>query len=79
MPDDTIPNTPNDVTNSPQESQPKKVQKIVFSLPVDHVGTTVYVKGWKFEENSNAPIVIIHDLGELPYLVLLSLEPVEDV
>ncbi len=51
-------------SNSDTESTATKVQKIVFSLPVDHTGTTVYVKGWRQETNQNPPIVIIHDLGE---------------
>src|SRR5690606_30753211 len=34
------------------------------SLPVDHHGTTVYVKGWRRPENTKPPIVIAHDLGE---------------
>lgn len=43
------------------------VQKIVSSLPVDHYGTSVYVKGWRPETPPSAdrhPILIVHDLGE---------------
>lgn len=40
------------------------LQKIVSSLPVDHAGTTVYLKGWRLEGSERPPIVIVHDLGE---------------
>lgn len=40
------------------------LQKIVSSLPVDHAGTTVYLKGWRLEQTTQPPIVIVHDLGE---------------
>ncbi len=40
------------------------VQKIVSSLPVDHSGTSIYVKGWKHPACMGHPILIVHDLGE---------------
>lgn len=40
------------------------LQKVVSSLPVDHAGTTVYVKGWRREQSERSPIIIVHDLGE---------------
>ena len=40
------------------------VQKIVSSLPVDHAGTAVYVKGWRYETGAAQAILIVHDLGE---------------
>jgi alpha-beta hydrolase superfamily lysophospholipase len=44
--------------------EPPGVQKIVSSLPVDHQGTTVYVKGWRHENGQAPAILIVHDLGE---------------
>lgn len=53
---------------SPPSDQPTiegvGLQKIVSSLPVDHAGTTVYLKGWRLEGSERPPIVIVHDLGE---------------
>jgi alpha-beta hydrolase superfamily lysophospholipase len=43
------------------------VHKVVSSLPVDHFGTSVYVKGWRPETPPpprHHPILIVHDLGE---------------
>ena len=41
------------------------IRKVVTSLPVDHSGTTVYIKGWRLAEpKSPHPIIIVHDLGE---------------
>ena len=34
------------------------------SLPVDHYGTTVYLKALKHPDTQHAPIVIVHDVGE---------------
>lgn len=48
---------------SPAEDPPG-VQKIVSSLPVDHQGTAVYVKGWRYEHGQAPSILIVHDLGE---------------
>jgi pimeloyl-ACP methyl ester carboxylesterase len=39
-------------------------QNLVFSIPVDHRGTTVYLKGWSRGESVYPPIILIHDLGE---------------
>ncbi len=44
--------------------EPPGVQKIVSSLPVDHQGTAVYVKGWRYEHGQAQAILIVHDLGE---------------
>ncbi len=43
---------------------PPGVQKIVSSLPVDHQGTAVYVKGWRYENGQAPSLLIVHDLGE---------------
>jgi alpha-beta hydrolase superfamily lysophospholipase len=40
------------------------IQKVVSSLPVDHRGTTLHLKGWRLEHSKQHPVVIIHDLGE---------------
>ena len=34
------------------------------SLPVDHYGTTVYLKALKYPDSQQPPIVIVHDVGE---------------
>lgn len=36
----------------------------VFACPVDHSGTTVYVKGWLCDRDNSIPILILHDFGE---------------
>jgi alpha-beta hydrolase superfamily lysophospholipase len=43
------------------------VKKLVTSLPVDHSGTTFYVKAWRHEQNAangRHPVLVVHDLGE---------------
>lgn len=40
------------------------IEKLVTSLPVDHSGTTVYLKGWRLPGSKRAAIVLVHDLGE---------------
>lgn len=40
------------------------IQKIVSSLPADHSGTSIYVKGWRHASCKGHPILIVHDLGE---------------
>jgi alpha-beta hydrolase superfamily lysophospholipase len=40
------------------------LRRIVSSLPVDHMGTFVYLRGWRKEESQWPPIVFVHDLGE---------------
>lgn len=39
-------------------------QNVVFSCPVDHVGTAVYVKGWVRPQREKRAVVIVHGLGE---------------
>lgn len=41
-----------------------KVHTLVYTCPVDHVGTSVFVKGWLVPEKQNRPVILIHDLGE---------------
>jgi pimeloyl-ACP methyl ester carboxylesterase len=40
------------------------LRRIVSSLPVDHMGTFVYLRGWRKEESQWPPIIFVHDLGE---------------
>ena len=40
------------------------MQNMVFTIPVDHQGTAVYIKGWTVANSDKPPIVIVHDLGE---------------
>ena len=51
-------------TNDSTASSLQAMEKLVFSLPVDHDGTSIYVKGWHKEGNNGFPIIIIHDFGE---------------
>lgn len=37
---------------------------VIYYCPVDHDGTTVYLKGWITDEPKGPPIVIVHDAGE---------------
>lgn len=46
------------------ESLQEGIQTTTFSLPVDHAGTNVYVKGWLQTTRSKASIVIVHDICE---------------
>ena len=46
------------------QDEDEEVQVEVFSCPVEHDGTAVYVKGWRADTNDRYPIVFIHDLGE---------------
>jgi alpha-beta hydrolase superfamily lysophospholipase len=48
-----------------ESSQPdNEVHTIVFTCPVDHLGTVVHVKGWTKETNPQRPLIIVHDFGE---------------
>jgi len=40
------------------------VQRLVYSCPVDHSGTAVYVKGWYRSDLATTPILFVHDVGE---------------
>lgn len=51
-------------TSDVSDDDEDEVQVEVFSCPVEHDGTAVYVKGWRAENNDRCPIVFIHDLGE---------------
>lgn len=48
----------------PIKSPPAGMTTEVYSLPVDHRHTTLYVKGWVMKDSPKPPIVIVHDLGE---------------
>lgn len=41
-----------------------EVQHLVFTCPVDHSGTSVYVKGWVKADTTSPPLLVVHDLGE---------------
>jgi len=43
---------------------PPGVQTIVESIPVDHSGTTVYLKGFIVLNTTKPPVVFVHDIGE---------------
>lgn len=48
----------------PIKSPPAGMTTEVYSLPVDHRNTHLYVKGWVMKGSTKPPIVIVHDLGE---------------
>lgn len=48
----------------PIKSPPVGMTTEVYSLPVDHRNTHLYVKGWVMKDSTKPPIVIVHDLGE---------------
>lgn len=54
-----------DASTENDKAPTETIQKIVSSLPVDHQGTSVYVKGWRRHASGvGHPILIVHDLGE---------------
>ncbi|MFK7824530.1 MAG: alpha/beta fold hydrolase [Oligoflexales bacterium] len=40
------------------------VRNLVYTCPVDHTGTSVFVKGWLIPEDNKRPVVLVHGLGE---------------
>lgn len=46
------------------ESDGLGIQRLVFSLPVDHSGTTIHVKGWCTKKSSGNPLIFVHGSGE---------------
>jgi alpha-beta hydrolase superfamily lysophospholipase len=40
------------------------LEKFVASIPVDHVGTSVYVKCWRRLLPNRPSVIVVHDLGE---------------
>ena len=40
------------------------VDVVLSALPVDHFGTTVFLKGWQQRESVKPPVVVVHDVGE---------------
>ena len=42
----------------------EKVHNLVYTCPVDHVGTSVFVKGWLIPGKQHRPVILVHDLGE---------------
>lgn len=52
-----------------QEKQ-SKIRTIVYVCPVDHSGTSLFVKGWiapsNQEPEKNIPVILVHDLEESP-------------
>ncbi len=53
-------------------------QNMVFTIPVDHEGTAVYIKGWTVANSDKPPIVIVHDLGENISLYRLAAKTLGD-
>lgn len=51
-------------TEERTSGEPEGIEKVVTTLPVDHSGTTVYLKGWRRPTSTKSPIIIVHDLGE---------------
>ncbi|SMF47966.1 alpha/beta hydrolase [Pseudobacteriovorax antillogorgiicola] len=49
---------------SPEDEDDRDTQNLVFTVPVDHSGTSVYLKGWLQPESPFPPLVLVHDLGE---------------
>lgn len=41
-----------------------RVRNLVYICPVDHKGTSVFVKGWLTSHSKKPPIILVHDLGE---------------
>lgn len=41
-----------------------RVHNLVYTCPVDHVGTSVFVKGWLIPGKQKRPVILVHDLGE---------------
>lgn len=46
------------------EDEDKDTLNLVYTIPVDHNGTSIYLKGWMHSESKFPPVVIVHDLGE---------------
>lgn len=42
----------------------QKVRKLTYTCPIDHKGSSLFVKGWINPSNEKSPIIICHDLGE---------------
>ena len=40
------------------------VRNLVYTCPVDHTGTSVFVKGWLIPEDNKRPVVVVQGLGE---------------
>jgi pimeloyl-ACP methyl ester carboxylesterase len=54
-----VPKSPVDLGDDAEDTQ-----NLVYSIPVDHDGTAVHVKGWAKLNTPYPPLVIVHDLGE---------------
>mgnify|MGYP000346601829 CR=1 FL=1 len=42
----------------------QKIRNLVYTCPVDHLGTSVFVKGWISGETPQQSVILVHDLGE---------------
>lgn len=42
----------------------ERVRNLVYTCPVDHVGTSVFVKGWLIPGPAKEALILVHDLGE---------------
>ncbi len=47
-----------------EEEETEGAQTVVYHCPINHSGTTVYVKGWVWTDSPFPPVILIHDLGE---------------
>ena len=41
-----------------------RIRNLVYTCPVDHSGSSVYVKGWLVPETKKKPVVLVHGLSE---------------
>ncbi len=48
------------------QEQDTKIRTIVYVCPVDHNGTSLFIKGWISPKNRNqtTPVILVHDLDE---------------
>ena len=53
-----------EVKSRSQEEDAPRVHNLVYTCPVDHVGTSVFVKGWLIPGRQKRPVILVHDLGE---------------
>ncbi len=57
------------------EKQNKRLRTIVYVCPVDHSGTSVFVKGWIAPNEKEArPLILVHDLEDSPDDYILCAE-----
>lgn len=54
---------PDSLDQNKDESS-SEIQTVVYSIPVDHLDTSIYLKGWLVKNSHKPPIIFVHDLGE---------------